>query len=354
MQAELHQGASETGAAASRRSWYAAAFSLLVVGIVGTGTIALSPLLISGMSEYLGFGDAYLGELAGASSAGASVATVACLFFLDRPNWPLRSTAFISLLLYAAANIILPTLFDSHGWLIFAFFISGCAAGLIWAASATAITTMANTGRLTALFYGTPYLTGMAFQPLMPSLYAKWGVGSAFELIALACILSLLTLRWFPARAVGPPPPEEGDPAKSGSGRGNAWLILLPVATSLLLQYTANSGLWVYFDRVGLVAGHAHQSTANAVALGSGMALVGTVLAAIFAPKLRPILAIFAISVVMTLATLGLLGAQNYVLFAGSVFLFNAMITFITPFFFILLSHLPVSPGALFWLATSR
>ena len=345
MQADIHQAPPQEDVIAGRRSWLATAFSILLIGIVGNATIAVSPLLVSGMSEYLGFGDAYLGELAGAASAGASLSTVAALFFLDRVGWPLRKTAFFALLLYAAANSVLPTLFDRSGWLLLAFFVSGCASGLIWAISATAITTLPNTGRLVSIFYGTPYLTGLAIQPLMPSLYARWGVAPAFELIALACVLSLLTLRWFPARAIGAPPLAKGDPANSRRRRGLAWLILLPVAISLLLQYIANSGLWIYFDRVGLVAGHSHQMSANVVALGSGMALVGTLLATTLAPKLRPILAISAISMVMALATLGLLGAENYLLFAGSVFLFNAMITFITPFFFILLSQLPVSPG---------
>lgn len=178
----------------------------------------------------------------------------------------------------------------------------------------------------------------------MPTLYEQWGVGAAFQLVAASCLVGMAALVWFPRLSIG-----RRDAGEAWSDvsrqRLSSWLLMLPVCVAFLLQYLANSGLWVYFDRIGLLAGHSHQASANVLSIGAGMALVGTALAAALTPRLSAVGGIVAISLVMATTTLGMLGAENYWLFAASVFVFNAMITFVTPFYFLLLIRLSVSPG---------
>jgi predicted MFS family arabinose efflux permease len=342
-----HAAVADAAHNAAGPSDLAAAIAILLVSIVGNLVMALFPLFISGMSEYLGYGDGYLGELAGVSSAGAALFTVAAFFFLDRKGWPLRLTALLGLLVFGVANLCIPLAFGEARFVTLLFFVAGCASGLVWAAGATAVTTLRKSSRLISIFYGTPYFTALAIQPLMPALYENWGVGSAFQLVALSCLLGIAALKWFPPRALGARPPSVEDDSGSRQ-RLLAWLLMMPVAIALLLQYVANSGLWVYFGRIGLLAGHSPQESANVLAVGAGMALIGTALATALTPRVGArgaIVAIVAISLMMTTATLGMLGAENYMLFAGSVFVFNAMITFVTPFYFLLLLRLSVSPG---------
>jgi hypothetical protein len=285
-----------------------------------------------------------LGDLVTASSAGASLTTIAAFFFLDRTGWPLRRTAFVSMACFGIANFITPMLFEHDLLLILVFFIAGCASGLIWASCATAITAIGNTPRLVSLFYGSPYLTGMVIQPLMPGLYASFGVARVFELIGISCFLSFLIMSWFPDRSRGASPAGNKDSLNNGQW-GIFWLLMLPIVASLLLQYTANSGLWVFFDRIGLNSGHSPQLSANIVSLGVGMALVGTALAVVLTPHLPPLQSIVVINIVAAIATLGLLGSENYLVFALSIFVFNASITLITPFYFLVLGRLSISAG---------
>jgi predicted MFS family arabinose efflux permease len=326
------------------QSTFLVAITILIIAVVGNTAFAFAPLLLSGMSQYLRFDDAFLGSLEGVQAGGGAIATIAAIFFLDRQGWPLRRTALIALTVYALGNALEPVLFDRPGLLTLAFFICGAASGLVWASCATAVTVLPDNSRLIAVFYGTPYATGLAIQPLMPTIFAHWGVGTAFRLMGIAALAGFAVIRWLPARAIGARPQDDRTKATRDSG-GRAGLILLSIEIALLLQYLANSGLWVYFDRLGALAGHTSQVSANIVALGGGMSLVGTALAATFAKRLSPATTIVALSLLLALATLALFEANVLILFASVVFVLNASVAVITTSYFILVSRLPVSPG---------
>ncbi|MBO9601170.1 MAG: MFS transporter [Novosphingobium sp.] len=324
--------------------YFGLSVAILAAGIAGNADIALSPLLLSGMAQFLHFDDRLLGELASTSSVGSALATVAALFFMHRKGWPLRLTAIVCLCAYAAINLAIPSFFDNPALLVAAIFLGGLCSGLLWSVAVTAQATVHGNERLIAIFYGTPYLTGLVFQPLMPLVFARWGLPAAYFGIAGACVLSLLVVRYFPSRTVETAAPEAASGATE-RGRHVSFVGIAIVLLALFVQYCANSGIWVYFDRIGRLAGHAPQASANAVALGVGMALVGTMLATMLTVRLRPLPTILIISAAMAVVTLGLLEAGQYLLFAGSISLFNVMITFITPFFFILLNRISASPG---------
>lgn len=133
-------------------SRHAAAASILAVSVVGNLVMALLPLFISGMSEHLGFGDGHLGELAGVTSAGAALSTIAATFFLDRKGWPLRLTALVGLVVFGVANLCTPLVFGNEGLLVLVFFVAGLASGLVWAAGAVAVTTLPENPRLVSVY----------------------------------------------------------------------------------------------------------------------------------------------------------------------------------------------------------
>ena len=296
------------------------------------------------MSQFLNFDDRRLGELAAAASFGSSLITLSAIFFIARKGWPLRRTIIITLCVYAAINLTIPTVFNQPLMLIVALFLGGCCSGMVWSTAATAITTVRNNERLISVFYGTPYLTGLVVQPLMPLVFAKWGLASAYLGIASAALLAVLAMRAFPIRTVAPSAPVEAvSPAPRRTVRAAYGIII--VLGALLLQYLANSGLWVYFDRIGHVSGHSPQASANVVAFGSAMALAGTALAVVLSTRLQPLPTIIAVNVVMGAVTLLFFGSSQYLVFGLAVGLFNLMITFVTPFFLILLTRIAAAPG---------
>jgi hypothetical protein len=106
---------------------------------------------------------------------------------------------------------------------------------------------------------------------------------------------------------------------------------------ALLVQYIANSGIWLFFDRIGTLSGHSEQTVANIVGMGTGVALVGAALATLVANKVSPLWGIMIGTALLLISSMTLHVASNLAIYAGSVAVFNAMITFVTPFYIILL-----------------
>jgi hypothetical protein len=306
--------------------------SILYVAISGNLFIALSSIFWGGFSEYLHFDDARIGEIMSTEFFGATAATVAAIFYMHRNRMNLRTLTYVALSVYGVGNYVTPSFFDSPQILKAVFFVCGFSSGTIFAAAATAITSQKKASRLVAVFYGTPYITGVIFQPLVHVIFEKWGFNTSFTLIAVVVVASVALFPFFPKYASHEIETDTGDgPAKTSL----VLLILLSIA--LLLQYVANSGLWLFFQRVGTLSGHDQQTTANIVGIGTGMALIGTTLAAVLAKKLNPHHGILLGTGAIVLSSVTLHFSESLAVYAGSVWAFNIMTTFLTPFYFILL-----------------
>jgi hypothetical protein len=200
--------------------------------------------------------------------------------------------------------------------------------------SSAAITGLKNSSRLLAVFYGAPYITGFIFQPLLPMIFKRWGFDTSFTLMALVAAASALLWPFFPKHA--------GHEIESNFGTAPAntsRVLLVVLSIAVLLQYMANSGIWLFFERIGTLSGHDVQAAANVVGLGTGMSLIGTALATLLAQRLKPLHGVLLGTGVMILSTITLRFSESLTIYAGSVWVFNMMITFLTPYYFILLTR---------------
>jgi MFS family permease len=306
--------------------------SILYVAISGNLFIALSSIFWGGFSDYLHFDDARIGEIMSTEFFGATAATVAAIFYMHRDRTNLRIVTYAALAVYAVGSYVTPSLFDSPRILKAAFLVCGFSSGTSFAAAATGITSQKNSSRLVAIFYGTPYITGVIFQPLLHLIFDKWGFGASFYLIAAAVAASVVLFPFFPKYAG-----HEVDQGAGGVPAKTSLVLLLFLSIALLLQYVGNSGLWLFFQRIGTLSGHGEQTTANIVGLGTGMALIGTALAALLAKRLNPLHGILLGTGVIILSSITLHFSKSLAIYAGSMWVFNIMTTFVTPFYFILL-----------------
>ncbi len=155
---------------------------------------------------------------------------------------------------YVAGNALTPLVFPYPAGLISMRVLCGLSAGTSYVAAATAITGIGSPPRLVAMFYGAPFIIGAIFQPLTNPLFQRWGFAAAFELAAAAAAASVALYAYFPPFA------DQGEAADRDSRAGLHWVALIGIlATALLLQYTANAGIWLYFDRIGELSGHARR-----------------------------------------------------------------------------------------------
>ena len=307
--------------------------SILSVAICGNLVIALGPIYWGGFSEYARFNDALIGQIMSAEYFGATLGTVAGIFYMHRANTNLRRVAYAALAIYAIGNYLTPNLIGDPALLRVGRLICGFSSGTTFLAAATAITGVRNAPRLIPVFYGTPYITGFLLQPLLPGIFARWGFGASFRLVAGAAAATILLWPFFPRYPVGEQAANDLGESKRGS-----WGGLTLVGLALLLQYVANSGVWLFFERIGVVSGHSEQTAASFVGLGTGMALFGTALSTVLARRLDPLNAIFIGTCLISISTFMLHFSANLAAYVGAVSSFNVMITFVTSFYFLLLN----------------
>jgi MFS family permease len=287
-----------------------------------------------GYHEYLKLSDESIGALISAEFFGSTVATVAGIFYMHRPGLDLRRIVYATLAVGAIGNMLTPFLFESPVGLMSVRVLCGLSAGTTYLTAATAITGLGSPPRLVAIFYGAPFIAGAVFQPLMNPLFQRWGFAAAFELMAVAAVASAALYAYFPRFA------DHGEKAVADSPSGVRSFALIGILSlGLLLQYIGNTGIWLYFERIGQLSGHSAQVVANVVGVGTGMSLVGTWLSALLAKRLRPADGILWGTSAIILCSVSLHYSSHLTAFAGSVSGFNAMITFLTPFYFILLAR---------------
>lgn len=320
------------GLAAAR--WVA----ILYAATVGNLYIALSPMFWGGYHDYLNLSDESIGALMSAEFSGSTAATIASFFYMHRRGLDLRNVVFVALGFGVVGNVVTPFVFESPVALMAVRVLCGICAGTSYVAAAAAITGIGSPQRLVAVFYGAPFIVGALLQPLMNPLFQHWGFATAFVVMAAAAVAAAALYGYFPRFA------DRGESAEVRSAsalRSHALIAILSLG--LFLQYTGNSGIWLCFERIGQLSGHSAQVVANVVGLGTGVSLIGTWLSTMLVKRLGAVNGILWGTGAIILSSVSLHYAAHLTAFAGAVSVFNAMITFLTPFYFVLLarSHAP-------------
>lgn len=306
--------------------------AILYTAAVSNLYLALTPMFWGGYNEYLKFSDGRISDLMSVEFFGSTAAMVASYFYIHWRGLDLRRVIYAALAIQIIGNSLTPHLFGSPHWLMIVRALCGLSEGTGYIASATAITGLGSPPPLVAMFYGAPFIAGALLQPLMHPLFSRWGVSSAFELLTVASAASAVFYPFFPRFA------DNRQQGKREVQGGIPSAVLLGIlAGGLLLQYIANVGVWLYFERIGRLSGHPAQMVANIVGIGTGMALGGTWLSALLARRLKAVHGILWGTGAIILSSVALHYSSHLAVFLGSVSMFNAMITFLTPFYFILL-----------------
>jgi len=214
----------------------------ITIGVMGNGVIYMIPLLVGGMVSDRGFDEQVAGYMASADLGGYALATFLTAMLLDRVPW--RRMAYVALTVLIAANIA--TTF-SHGITEFACarIASGLGCGVLAALASVTIGQSEepdrNYGFLLAasLLYGTAALWGL------PVMLGRFGLNSAYWLLAGLGVLICLVVPSIPAGRPAPARTQE-------SGRRMPhWLLAAAVLLSILLFWADQNDVYAYIERVG-------------------------------------------------------------------------------------------------------
>lgn len=311
--------------------------AIVLLGMAANIFTPLAPSILGAMVDYQGLSIDVAGRLVAYNFWGGAIASVLALFVLHRPGWNLRLTMLGCLLLVIATNVASVPLANSYPALVAVRLLNGAGAGLGFTVACVAVVATQRIERSYAVLYGSPFLISGAGLALLPFVYRTAGIEGAFYGMAVLNLASLLLLPWFP-RAVegGGRSPEQ---AEAGAASAPSMLVGL-MLLALLLYYVFNSGIWAYFERMGVAAGMTPERVGAILGPGMAAAIFGMIAASLLGDRLGYRKPIYAGMAAITIATVAFLGSPSDLLFGVAAAVFNATIPFVTPYMVAILALL--------------
>ena len=323
-------------------------FSIVMVGTAGNAFTPFAPSIIGALVDYLEFSLETAGRLASLEFWATSLGTIASVFYLHRPGLNLKRIALVCLGILVACNAVTIFAYDSLTLFSTCRFVSGFTAGVTWCTAAVAVTRVRDVERTTAILYGSPYLMGAIGLTFLPMIYPYYGVSGAYYTIILICIAAVpFLVLYYPE---DPRLSSTGEEKSEGSsGNQVQWLALGVLLLALFINYAANSGIWSYFERLGVSYGHAAKTVGPVVGASQLVALAGMFCAAALGGRLGEIKPILTGTIFITISTFFLFYSASLTVFFCATAIFNFSITFLTPYYFILLGRMTPSGRGVLW-----
>ena len=311
--------------------------SLLIVGMAVNIYIPVAPSILGALVDYQGLSLDVAGRLISYNFWGATASTVVAIFILHRPGWNLRTTMLVCLLLVVVTSGASVWFAGNVPALAAVRFVNGLGAGLGFTVSCVAAVSTPRIERTYAVLYGSPFLISGAGLAFLPYVYQVAGIEGAFYGMGLINLLAIAMLPFFPRSVLNPD--DASGASIHGPERGTRILVMLAL-TALLLHYVFNSGIWAYFERLGVAAGMAPETAGVILGPAMSAAIVGMVAASILGDRLGYIKPIYIGLAVITASTFALLFSASELVFGIGTALFNASITFVTPYMIAILALL--------------
>jgi hypothetical protein len=263
---------------------------------------------------------------------------VVAIFILHRPGWNLRLTVLSCLLLVILSSFAGIWYADNVTALAIVRFVNGMGAGLGFTACCVALVGTPNVERSYAILYGSPFLISGVGLALLPQVYQSVGIEGAFIGMGVLNIAACALLPFVP-RSVVPEKREEGSD-QPGTALQSVYLLCGLVLSALFLHYVFNSGIWAYFERLGVSAGMTAEVAGAILGPSMSAAIVGMIAASLLGDTIGYLRPIYIGIAAILLSTISLFYSSSELVFGLGTAVFNASITFVTPYFVAILAML--------------
>ena len=311
--------------------------SIIVLGTVVNIWIALSPSILGALVDYQGLRIDAAGRLISYNILGTTVATVLAIYIVHRPGANLRLMMFVCVFLVIITSGASVWFAGDFTALSVVRFINGLGAGLGFTVSTVAAIGTPNITRTYAILYGSAFLVGGIGLALLPYVYEFAGIEGAFYGMGLINLLACGLLPFFPKKISQ----EESIAEKPRLQLDRVFILMSGlVFGALFLHYLFNSGIWTYFERLGVAAGMSAKTTGAILGSSTLAAILGMIAASILGNRFGYLRPIYMGTATITIATLSLFYSSSELVFAIGTSLFNASITFVTPYFIAILANL--------------
>ena len=305
-------------------------WSLILTFTFSTGFFMLMPGILGGIADHLGYSNQQIGWVASAEMMGNFCGAILTFFtmVLIEP----KKMVLIGALGLIAGNLLSGILQLSPDDL-FVFlvlrFATGICSGVVVTTCISLLGKTSNTERNFGLMIASQLCLAMSGLYFLPQLLEKFGISSAFYLLAFLAGLSILALSSFPKRSLLSTAGEEITLLNVLSNRS---LLLLFLA--IFIFFCAQGGIWTYLDRLGVGSGLSARQVGSYLALGKIFGVAGSIFAALLAMRFGRIKP-FVLAILCSVLSMGLLAESGSVTaFLAGVSLFNFGWCFALPYLF--------------------
>lgn len=294
--------------------------STLLVCIVyplGPAAIILMPMIVGGLIDSYGMTERQAANIASLEGLGLVVASVAAAVWIRRVSW-VRALA-LAFLAYAILNIA-SARFDGYAPLLGARFLTGLAAGSLFAVTVAALGDNRAPDRAFGLAQAVQGAMMLAAFLAAPSLVQAWNVSALYYLLAAAALAMMLTLRWFPAQ--GRP---RAAPAGSAPHDGNHPVLIGLGLFASVVFFVNVFGFWAFVERIGQAARLPVQTIGQALGVSQILAIAGALAVALASDRYGRYWPLLIVLVGQSLALFALIGHFGPAAFFASTGAFQAL-----------------------------
>lgn len=247
--------------------------SAIVIGFVGALFVYATPGILGLIAAQSGMDDEHLGYVASWNLNAMAAAIALSTFLLTRLSW--RIAVGLALVLMALGDGS-TGLAQSYATLAAARAVAGVGEGMAIGFSFAALGRASNPDRAFAYYLVASGIAAGILLFALPALQARFAPAPIFMASAGASMLCLLGLAAFPEGA--------GDEGHFDDTGAIDWRKTLFGLAAVLFVFFAISAVWSYAERIG----HASALSAQTVANGLSLGMVGGILGALGAAALPP------------------------------------------------------------------
>ena len=311
--------------------------SILFIGSAVNIYIAVAPSIVGALVDYQGLSIDVAGRLISYNFWGATISTILAITFIHRPGWNLRLTMLACLSIVIVTSGASVWLAGSVGALAVVRFVNGLGSGLGYTIAAVAIVGTPRMEVSYAILFGSGFVLGGAGLALLPYVYQSSGIAGAFYCMAAINLVACAFLPFFPRTVDGAG--DTDDRSAIHLRRAPTTLSGL-VLVSLFLHFLFNSGIWTYFERLGVAFGMSPERAGALLGPSMAAAVFGMLAASALGNRIGYLRPIYVGTVAIVFATVALLWASSELVFGVATAVFNASIPFVTPYFMAILATL--------------
>lgn len=245
--------------------------AIVYLAVVGPCVFILQPGFIQGLVAYLDVTEQQAGLIASAEMFGIAATTILLAFIAQRVSW--RKFLGASVAICAVGNFASVGQSDPQTLAIIRF-ITGLGSGGLVSLTFTMTALTERTDRNFGYIITWVLIYGALGLLVMPSAYSLVGMNGVLIFFGLFCASSMYFIRFLP---------DSGEAHIDHSRQRDYTAIVRRIALVAVLIYNAAIGIvWAYLFLVGIDAGMAEQSVANALTVSQFLGIAGAMLAVIF------------------------------------------------------------------------